>query len=112
MSNNPEVNPAQYSQIYNQQQTEQFTQSHTKKKWYDDFKLLFDMVKDKKFDMNNTSYITITGALAYVVLPTDIVPDFLPGLGWVDDALVLKLVVDSAKTEIQRYKNFTFGQRG
>jgi uncharacterized membrane protein YkvA (DUF1232 family) len=31
----------------------------------------------------------LVGALAYFVLPTDLVPDFLPGLGYTDDAAVL-----------------------
>jgi len=44
--------------------------------------------------------------LAYVVLPIDVVPDFLPLVGWVDDALVLKIVMDSAKGEVNRFKAF------
>ena len=31
----------------------------------------------------------LVGALAYFVLPADLVPDFLPGLGYTDDAAVL-----------------------
>jgi uncharacterized membrane protein YkvA (DUF1232 family) len=30
----------------------------------------------------------LLGALAYFVLPTDLAPDFLPGLGYTDDAAV------------------------
>lgn len=32
-------------------------------------------------------------ALAYVVSPIDLIPDFLPGLGWLDDVLALALAV-------------------
>ncbi|EJW13047.1 hypothetical protein A33M_0539 [Rhodovulum sp. PH10] len=37
--------------------------------------------------------IAILGALAYFVLPTDLVPDFVAGLGFTDDAAVLATVL-------------------
>jgi DnaJ domain/Protein of unknown function (DUF1232) len=33
--------------------------------------------------------LPILASLLYVVSPVDIIPDFLPGLGWVDDLLVI-----------------------
>jgi uncharacterized membrane protein YkvA (DUF1232 family) len=33
------------------------------------------------------------GALAYFVLPTDVVPDFLAGLGFTDDASVIAAAI-------------------
>ena len=45
-------------------------------------------------------------ALAYLALPIDLVPDFLPGIGQLDDAVVvgmaLRLVVHGGGTEIVR----------
>lgn len=45
----------------------------------------------------------LIGALAYFVLPFDAVPDFLPVLGFTDDAAVLaaalKIVVDNIRPE-------------
>jgi uncharacterized membrane protein YkvA (DUF1232 family) len=45
-------------------------------------------------------------ALGYLALPIDLVPDFLPGIGQLDDALVLalalRLVVHSGGTEMVR----------
>lgn len=35
--------------------------------------------------------LVLAGVLAYVVLPTDLVPDFLPVLGQVDDLVVIFL---------------------
>jgi uncharacterized membrane protein YkvA (DUF1232 family) len=32
-------------------------------------------------------------ALAYVASPIDLVPDFLPGIGWLDDVLVIALAL-------------------
>ena len=65
------------------------------------------MMEDPRFSLQGSSLATIGGALAYVVLPTDLVPDFIPMLGWIDDALVVKLVMDSAKSEISRYRRIT-----
>lgn len=33
--------------------------------------------------------LVVLGVLAYVVLPTDLVPDFIPALGQADDVIVL-----------------------
>ncbi len=33
--------------------------------------------------------LPILAALLYVISPVDVLPDFLPGLGWVDDVLVV-----------------------
>ncbi len=40
---------------------------------------------------------TLFGALAYFILPTDLIPDFLVGLGYVDDASVLMLALSSVR---------------
>jgi len=37
--------------------------------------------------------LPILAALLYVISPVDLAPDFLPGLGWVDDLLVLGLLL-------------------
>jgi uncharacterized membrane protein YkvA (DUF1232 family) len=36
---------------------------------------------------------TLMGALAYFVLPTDLIPDFMTGIGFVDDGAVLYAAV-------------------
>src|SRR5688572_18674424 len=43
---------------------------------------------------------TLFGALAYFVLPIDMIPDFLVGLGYTDDAAVLLAAFTTAKTYI------------
>jgi len=40
----------------------------------------------------NKSWIYLIGAILYVLFPRDLVPDFLPGWGWIDDAVVLYLL--------------------
>jgi uncharacterized membrane protein YkvA (DUF1232 family) len=36
---------------------------------------------------------TLLGALAYFILPIDVIPDFIVGLGYTDDAAVLALAI-------------------
>jgi len=44
---------------------------------------------------------TLMGALAYFVLPTDLIPDFLTGIGFVDDATVLYAAVRAVSDHIK-----------
>src|SRR5215210_7342255 len=56
-------------------------------------------------DSNTPTHVraVLFGALAYFVLPFDFVPDFLPLLGFTDDAAVLagaiKMVLDNIRPE-------------
>jgi len=43
---------------------------------------------------------TLFGALAYFILPFDLIPDFLFGLGYTDDAAVLLAAYTTCKTYI------------
>ena len=96
-----------YSKKYQEENLNEFkTNKYKGKSWFYDFKTLYNMVRNKNFSLSPKSYLTITGALAYLALPTDVVYDFIPGVGWLDDAFVLKLVVDSMKDEIKRYNLF------
>ena len=38
-------------------------------------------------------WFVILGTVAYLLLPFDIAPDFIPILGWIDDGLVVSLLV-------------------
>ena len=44
----------------------------------------------------------LLGALAYFVLPTDLVPDFIAGLGFTDDATVLLLAAQTVSGHIKQ----------
>ncbi len=50
--------------------------------------------------------VVLFGVLGYLALPIDLVPDFLPGIGQLDDAvllgLALRLVVHGGGTELVR----------
>lgn len=42
----------------------------------------------------------LMGALAYFIMPVDIIPDFIVGLGFTDDAAVLMLALRAVSTSI------------
>ena len=44
--------------------------------------------------------MTLMAALAYFVLPFDIIPDFIAGLGFTDDATVLLAAIGMVRAHI------------
>lgn len=49
------------------------------------------------------SLAIIVGAIIYFVNPLDIIPDFITGLGFLDDAAVIGFVIKSLSDEIDRF---------
>lgn len=54
-------------------------------------------------EISVTSVVLIVAGLIYLVNPLDVVPDFLLGIGFLDDATVLGFVLLKTKNEIQKY---------
>jgi uncharacterized membrane protein YkvA (DUF1232 family) len=56
-------------------------------------------------DRNTPAYVrgVLLGAIAYFVLPADMIPDFLAGLGFTDDASVLAAALAAVGSHIQPY---------
>ncbi len=48
-----------------------------------------------KATLRNTKYrwVLVLGTLVYLISPIDISPDFLPLIGWVDDGILVTLLV-------------------
>lgn len=55
------------------------------------------------FDRNTPRHVqaALIGALAYFVLPFDLIPDMLPMLGYTDDAAVLATAIKLVATHIR-----------
>jgi uncharacterized membrane protein YkvA (DUF1232 family) len=45
-------------------------------------------------------------ALAYFCDPEDLIPDHIPGLGFLDDAIYAEIVLDVLRNEISLYEEF------
>ena len=76
----------------------------------DDLMLFMSLVKDYyKGDYRKMPFKTISagviGAL-YVLNPIDLIPDSIPFIGHIDDALVLKFCLKQARKDLQKYKEW------
>lgn len=50
-----------------------------------------------------STIILIVFALAYFITPTDLIPDFIPALGFTDDASVVFLVMKKINRDIKKF---------
>ena len=69
-------------------------------------KLLYLMLRDAASGKFKAPWVTIaslTAALLYLVSPIDVIPDFIPALGLIDDALVIALCVSIVRIDLRRY---------
>lgn len=75
-----------------------------------DLKLLFALVRDYvKGDYRAIPYCSIAAiaaALLYVLNPVDLIPDFIPGIGYVDDALVVAACLAMVEKDLCTYKDW------
>lgn len=67
--------------------------------------LIKDWVKGDYKDLSKNSIILIITALLYLVIPLDLIPDFLP-MGFIDDIAVIGFVVKKISGEIDKYKEW------
>ena len=74
----------------------------------EEFKLLWNLLKDYKAGVYTEvpwKLIAAIGfAVAYLISPIDVIPDFIPVAGLLDDAGVFGLVIAGFASEIEAYK--------
>lgn len=73
----------------------------------DKVKFFISMLKDhsdQKYRIDDNSLGFIIATLAYLVMPLDVVPDFIPVAGFTDDAAAFTLALQKLSAEVERYK--------
>ncbi len=67
---------------------------------------LTDMIEDMDWRLEGADRKHVLNALAYFADPDDLIPDRVPGLGYLDDAIMVELVVQDLKHEIEAFDAF------
>ncbi len=70
------------------------------------FELLRDRVKDIYKETPWTTIAALVGALIYVLSPIDLILDFIPGIGFLDDAIVIGLAIKLAQSDLEKYRTW------
>ena len=76
------------------------------KKVLENVRELYALFKDSikgNYKLHPANVAMIGGGLLYFLLPVDLIPDFIPIVGYLDDLAVLTTIVNSLKGEINEY---------
>ena len=68
--------------------------------------LLVQMLEDQRWRLTGPDRARVLNVLAYFVDPDDLIPDRIPGLGYLDDAIMVELVLQELRHEIDAYQKF------
>jgi uncharacterized membrane protein YkvA (DUF1232 family) len=64
------------------------------------------MLEDGDWKLEGRERQRVLDALAYFAEPSDLVPDHIPGLGFLDDAIMVELVLQEMRPELDAYAEF------
>ncbi|MBW3467205.1 YkvA family protein [Arthrospiribacter ruber] len=70
------------------------------------FKRMIIAHRRKEFKVSNRTLGLIVLGLVYFVTPLDIIPDFIPVIGYVDDLSVLLAVFNTVKDEVEDFRKW------
>ena len=69
-------------------------------------RVLLAMIKDDEWDLDDRERRRILSAMSYFTNPIDLIPDHIPGIGFLDDAIFVEIIVRELRVEIDAYNNF------
>ena len=96
--------------LENRGATEAKAQSGPLAEFIDDIRTFFEMVGDYfSGDYTEVPFGTIAGiigTLLYVLSPIDLIPDFIPFLGLLDDAAMVGFCLSFVRSDIDRYREW------
>ena len=68
--------------------------------------LVCDYTKGRYRDISPFAGIIFILALAYLLIPTDLISDFIPGLGQLDDAAIFLAALYYLEKDLHRYREW------
>jgi uncharacterized membrane protein YkvA (DUF1232 family) len=67
---------------------------------------LADLIQDESYAAPKKVRDDVLAGIAYFSNPEDLIPDHIPGLGFLDDAIMVKFIEDEFKHELWGYRKF------
>jgi len=72
----------------------------------DKLELMIGMLTDHEWRLPQRDSTRVLNAVAYFADPEDLIPDHVPALGFLDDAIIIELVIRELRHEIDAYIDF------
>jgi uncharacterized membrane protein YkvA (DUF1232 family) len=72
----------------------------------DQLDTLIAMVTDEEWPLEAEERNPVLSGLAYLCDPEDLIPDDIPGIGMLDDAVMIELVFRELRHELEAYEDF------
>jgi len=79
---------------------------------FQNLRLLIPLIKDywkgNYRDVSAKSIVIFVVALVYIISPIDLIPDYIIGLGQIDDAAILGLSLYFLEKDLRKYKEWKY----
>ena len=68
--------------------------------------LIRSYVKKEYTDIPIGTILAVISALAYLLSPVDLIPDFVPGAGYIDDAAIVAACLKLVGSDVEEYRTW------
>lgn len=75
------------------------------------FRLTSAWVRGEYTDVSLKTILWVTAAIIYFVNPFDVMPDFIPGVGYVDDIVVIVFVINTIRRALDKFLEWERSQK-
>src|ERR1044072_939935 len=71
-----------------------------------DLGVLIDLLDDAEWPLSGDNRKRIVSAVGYFAIAKDMIPDKIPGIGFLDDAIMAELTLEALKHDLEGYRDF------